>query len=139
MMNLNYSEIIKIPTFEERLKYLRLNSRIGDMTFNGSRWMNQAFYQSKQWKDLRNSIIVRDQACDLAHPDYPIGDRGIIRIHHINTISMDDLKNEIYDQLLNPENLITVTLATHNAIHYGSDSPYHKVIERRPNDTCPWR
>lgn len=138
-MNLSYSEIIKIPTYEERLKYLKLGSRIGDMTFNGSRWMNQEFYRSRQWRDVRNAVIVRDSCCDLAHPDYPIMDGSLVRIHHINTISIDDLVNEVYDQLLNPENLICVTLQTHNAIHYGNGSPYHKVTERYPNDTCPWR
>lgn len=139
MTNLSYSEVIQIPTFDARFKMLMRHSHVGDMTFNGSRFLNQEFYRSRQWRDLRDAVIVRDGACDLAHHDYPIMDAKLIRIHHINPISVDDLLHENYDSLLSVDNLITVSFATHNALHYGKKSPYYEVKERRPYDTCPWR
>lgn len=114
-------------------------ARVGDMTFNGSRFLNQEFYMSKQWRDLRDAVIVRDGACDLAHPDYPITDKRLIRVHHINPVSVEDLVHDNTDSLLNMDTLIVVSFATHNALHYGKKSPYYEVKERRPFDTCPWR
>lgn len=139
MTNLSYSDVIQIPTFDSRFKMLMRNARIGDMTFNGSRFLNQEFYRSKQWRDLRDAVIVRDNSCDLAHQDYQISERSLIRIHHINPLSVDDFRNGNLDSLLDMRNLITVSFATHNALHYGKKSPYYEVKERRPYDTCPWR
>lgn len=139
MTNLSYSDVIQIHTFDGRFKMLMRKARVGDMTFNGSRFLNQEFYRSKQWRDLRDAVIVRDSACDLAHPDYPILDNKLIRIHHINPLSIDDFLNGSTDSLLDMSNLITVSFATHNALHYGKKSPYYEVKERHLYDTCPWR
>lgn len=138
MMNLKtYSELIRLPTFEERFEYLKLNGSVGEMTFGGSRYLNQSFYRSREWRQIRDSIIVRDMGCDLGCEDRPI--MGSIYIHHINPITIEVLHH--HDSLLfDSENLISVSYETHNAIHYGSlemiSSPY---VERRSGDTCPWK
>ena len=136
-MILTYSELISLPTFEERFKYCKLNASIGKETFGFDRYLNQAVYQSARWKSLRNQIIIRDNGCDLAHQDYPVPKR--VLIHHLNPITEQDILNEssvIYDS----ENLVCVSHATHNAIHYGTEQLLNKApIERKPNDTCPWR
>lgn len=134
-----YSELITLPTFQERLKYLRLNSDIGIRTFGFERYINQSFYKSVEWKRIRNEIIVRDNSCDLAVDGYDIC--GKIYVHHMNPLDVNDIKYST-DYLLNPEYLICVSFDTHNAIHYGLDDNYlnrYEVIERKPNDTCPWR
>lgn len=132
-----YSELITLPTFEERYEYLRLNGSVGKETFGFDRIFNQKFYTSYEWRRIRDQIIVRDNGCDLGMDGYKI--YGPIYIHHMNPIMLDDIKNAS-DILLNPEYLISVTHATHNAIHYGDESLIIKApIERRPNDTCPWR
>lgn len=132
-----YSELITIPTYEERFDYLRLKGAVGKETFGFDRYLNQTLYNSPEWKRLRRQIIIRDDGCDLACEDYVI--HGNIIIHHINPIRIEDVINRspiVFD----PENLICVSHNTHNAIHYGdvnllSTGP----IERTPNDTCPWR
>lgn len=134
---LTYSELIKIPTFKDRFEYLKLTGEVGADTFGFDRYLNQTFYKSAIWRKIRNQIIVRDNGCDMAHPDYPIA--GKIVIHHLNPVDQDDV---IYqrDILLNPEFLVCVSLMTHNAIHYGSQELLPSdPIERKPNDTCPWR
>lgn len=134
---LTYSELIKIPTFKDRFEYLKLTGEVGADTFGFDRYLNQSFYKSAIWHKIRNQVIVRDNGCDMAHPDYPIA--GKIVIHHLNPVDQDDV---IYqrDILLNPEFLVCVSLMTHNAIHYGSQELLPSdPIERRPNDTCPWR
>lgn len=132
-----YSELSLLQTIEERLKYLQRNQKIGDRTFGGDRYLNQAFYSSLEWRNIRHSIVVRDNGCDLGVDGYPVGNRGYI--HHINPITVDQLTHGD-DCLFDPENLILCSFNTHNAIHYGS-SPniYSKLTERRPNDTCPWK
>ena len=148
MSTRTYSELITLPTFEERFKYLKLNGEIGKETFGHDRYLNQMLYNSQEWRRFRNGIIIRDNACDLAHEDHEIPswkDRsGQIRgpkilIHHINPITVDDIVNRrpiVFD----PENTITTILSTHNAIHYGDESLLLKApIERKQNDTCPWR
>lgn len=137
MSRRTYTELTRFTTFEERLRYLRLDSLVGADTFGFDRYLNQRFYRSAEWRAIRHEIIVRDSACDLGLPDYEID--GKIYIHHMNPITVDDLEHSsIY--LLNPEFLICVSHATHNAIHYGSEeTPSHEPIERRPNDTIPWR
>lgn len=132
-----YSELIELPTFEERFRYLKLNGAVGQDTFGFDRYLNQVFYRSKEWKKIRDYIIIRDNGCDLAMGDREIYDR--IYIHHMNPIAIDDILHES-EFLLNPEYLICTTQRTHNAIHYGDESLlYQGPIERTPNDTCPWK
>lgn len=133
-----YSELIKLQTFEERFNYLKLDGSVGDSTFGFDRYLNQNFYTSQQWRRLRDEIIIRDNGFDLGVDGYPI--YGKILIHHINPISQKDIL-ELTDYLLNPEYLICTTYETHNAIHYGDPSqiPYKVDVDRKPNDTCPWR
>lgn len=132
-----YSELIVLPTFEERYEYLRLNGRVGEETFGFDRWLNQTFYKSEEWLSMRDKIIVRDNGCDLGIPGRDIYSR--ILIHHMNPITKEDILRRS-DILLNPEYLICVTPNTHRAIHYGNENLLMKdLIERRPNDTCPWK
>lgn len=132
-----YSELIVLPTFEDRFEYLQLKGIVGQETFGFDRYLNQILYSSKEWKHLRNEIIVRDNGCDLALEGFEI--HGRILIHHINPITIDDVikrRGIVFD----PENLICVTHNTHNAIHYGDKSLLITgPIERRANDTCPWK
>lgn len=132
-----YSELIRLQSFEERFNYLRLTGRIGEDTFGFDRYFNQRFYRSKEWKDIRQHVIARDQGCDLGVLDRPIYDLAIV--HHMNPINIDDIKDAT-EYLLNPDYLITTTKLTHDLIHFGRDIPPNSiVIERKPNDTCPWR
>ena len=132
-----YSELILLPTFEERYEYLRLDGRVGEETFGFDRWLNQTFYKSEEWLSMRDKIIVRDNGCDLGIPGRDISSR--ILIHHMNPITKEDILKRS-DILLNPEYLICVTPNTHRAIHYGNSNILIKdPIERRPNDTCPWK
>ena len=133
----SYSELIKIPTYEERFEYLKLDGIIGKDTFGYDRYLNQALYNSPDWRRLRRQIIIRDNGCDLAFEGYTIC--GKILIHHINPITMDDIVNK-RSIVFDPENLICVTHNTHNAIHYGDvNLLITSPIERTANDTCPWR
>lgn len=132
-----YSELIAIPTFEERFKYLQLNGNVGDETFGYDRMFNQRFYSSLEWKRLRDEIIFRDNGCDLGILDRRI--MGKILIHHMNPIMLEDIR-ESSEFLLNPEYLICMSFETHNAIHYGDENLLFKApIERKQYDTCPWR
>lgn len=139
MITKSYSELITLPTFEERYEYLKIGGRVGEETFGYDRWINQLFYRSKEWKDFRRDIIVRDMGCDLGIEDREIS--GIIIVHHINPIPKYAIERGMIDILLNPENAICASHNTHNAIHYGDDSLLieSKPIERKQNDTCPWR
>lgn len=133
----SYSELKTLSTFEERYRYLRLQGKVGQDTFGFDRVFNQMFYQSREWKAVRNLVIIRDNGCDLGVEGYEI--YGPILIHHMNPISLDDIRNST-DFLLNPEYLIATTQLTHNAIHYGDESLLVRApIERKKNDTCPWR
>lgn len=133
-----YSELITLPTFEERYRYLRLSGQVGRETFAFERYVNQRFYKSQEWLSVRDFVIVRDYGCDLAVDGYDI--HGRIIIHHMNPVCPDDIR-ECTDILLNPEYLITTTHATHNAIHYGDENLLlsNALKERQKNDTCPWR
>lgn len=132
-----YTELISIPTFEERFRYLELEGLVGRETFGFDRYLNQKFYRSQEWKDVRKEVIVRDNGCDLGIEDRPIF--GKIFIHHINPISIDDLTQK-ESWLLNPEFLISTCKKTHDAIHYSDESIlFVEPIERKPNDTCLWR
>ena len=132
-----YSELIKLPTFEERYRYLRIGGRVGEETFGFDRYLNQMFYTSNEWRDIRDHVIIRDNGCDLGIPDREIS--GRILVHHMNPITVEDVvKRSKY--LLDPEYLISTIKNTHDAIHYGDESLlFTGPIERRPNDTCLWR
>lgn len=132
-----YSDLIGLPTFQERFEYLRLNGAVGNDTFGFDRYMNQQFYHSQEWQRIRDQIILRDDGCDLGIPGYFI--RGRIYIHHMNPIEQKDLLSHSA-MLVDPEYLICVSQETHNAIHYGDATKLNRdPIERKPNDTCPWR
>ena len=132
-----YSELILLPTFEERFKYLQLNGRVGDDTFGFDRYINQNFYRSAEWKRIRDQVIIRDNGCDLALEGYEI--YGRILIHHMNPITVKDVELST-EYLMNPEYLICVTHNTHNAIHYGDEKLLMKdPVVRTKNDTCPWK
>lgn len=132
-----HSDLITLPTFKERYEYLRLDGIVGEETFGFDRYINQIFYKSKEWLEVRDYVIIRDNGCDLGIEGHEIHNR--ILIHHMNPIRKEDILNRS-DILLNPEYLITTTKRTHDAIHYGDknillDTP----IERIKNDTCPWK
>lgn len=132
-----YSELILLPTFEERYRYLKLSGIVGEETFGLDRYLNQVFYTSPEWRRVRRDVIVRDNGCDLGIWDREI--QGLITVHHINPITIDDILNRS-EFLLNPEYLICSSDLTHKAIHYGDESLLITTpIERRPNDTCPWK
>ena len=132
-----YSELITIPTFEERFEYLQLKGSVGKDTFGYDRYLNQVLYRSPEWKRLRNQIIIRDDGCDLACDGYDIYDK--VLIHHLNPITVEDVlarSRKVFD----PDNLVCVSHNTHNAIHYGDvDLLVTGPIIRTKNDTCPWR
>ena len=132
-----YSELIELPTFEERFRYLQLNGKVGKDTFGFDRYLNQNFYRSIEWKRVRDEVIIRDNGCDLGIEDRMIGNR--ILVHHMNPID-DKSILDMTDILLNPEYLICVSHQTHNAIHYGDENQLIKApIIRSKNDTCPWK
>ena len=132
-----YSELITIPTFEERFEYLQLKGSVGKDTFGYDRYLNQVLYRSPEWKRLRNQIIIRDDGCDLACDGYDIHSK--VLIHHLNPITVEDVlarSRKVFD----PDNLVCVSHNTHNAIHYGDvDLLITGPIIRTKNDTCPWR
>lgn len=132
-----YSELITLPTFEERYRYLKLGGRVGEETFGFDRYLNQLFYKDPEWKAIRDKVIIRDGGCDLGMPDREIQTR--ILVHHMNPITKEDILRRS-DFLLNPEYLICTMKGTHDGIHYGDES---KLLiappERTINDTCPWR
>ena len=133
-----YSELVKLNSFEERYKYLKLEGKVGEDTFGFDRYLNQIFYKTDEWKSVRDYVISRDNGCDLGMSDREIK-FGKILVHHMNPITKEDILNRS-DMLLNPEYLITTTKNTHDAIHYGSDDLlYQDPIERYENDTCPWK
>lgn len=133
----SYSELIRIPSFEERFRYLKINGIVGEETFGCDRYLNQIFYKSEEWKRIRRRVIIRDNGCDLAWEEYEI--KGIIIIHHINPITKEDILNRS-SKLFDLENLICTSINTHKAIHYGNEEMLpKKIVERTMNDTCPWK
>lgn len=132
----NYRELMRLDTFEDRYEYLRLRGRVGEATFGYDRWQNQDFYRSKEWKDLRDFVIVRDNGCDLAFEGRDIHDRIII--HHMNPMTPEQIMHGD-SVILDPDYLISVTHKTHNAIHYGDSSMLAKPpVDRIPGDTIGW-
>lgn len=136
MMIRRYSELASLGTFEERFEYLRLRGQVGDPTFGYDRWMNQDFYASTEWRQIRHHVIARDQGCDLGVEGFEVFDR--IYIHHMNPMSVQDLQDGNED-ILDPEFLISCTHRTHNAIHYGNGRHLpRKLVTRRAGDTKLW-
>lgn len=132
-----YSELITLPTFEERFQYLKLGGKVGEDTFGFDRYLNQVFYRSAKWKEIRDYVIIRDNGCDLGMEGYEIHQRIIV--HHMNPITKEDILRES-EFLLDPEYMICTIKNTHDAIHYGDESLLITApIERRKNDTCPWK
>lgn len=131
-----YSELRRLNTLEDRFKYLAIRTQVGVPTFGSDRFMNQMFYTSKQWRDVRRFVILRDNGCDLGVDGFHVHDR--LTIHHMNPMNVEDLVHANND-ILNPEFLITTTHSTHNAIHYGDERLLtKKLVERRPGDTRLW-
>lgn len=135
-MKRTYSELIRIDSFYDRFEYLNLRGSVGIETFGSRRYVNQSFYFSKEWRDFRKRIIVRDNGCDMGHPDFEIA--GRIYIHHIVPITIDDIVNHS-SSLLDEDNVVCVSQITHEAIHYGDESLLpSELIERKPGDTNLW-
>jgi len=136
-MSKSYKELIKLNSFEERYRYLRLTGHVGEDTFGWDRYLNQLLYRSQRWKQTRDKAIVRDEGCDLGMPDRPI--KGRVIVHHINPLTLQDIEKDS-DKLYDLNNLICCSHGTHNAIHYGDESMLDILPpERTPNDTCPWK
>ena len=132
-----YEGLCQYDTFEDRFAYLKLHGRMGVSTFGFDRWINQKFYSSKEWRDVRDHVIIRDNGCDMAVEGRELYDR--IAIHHMNPISVEDLVGFSNPEILHPDFLITVGSRTHNAIHYGDSSSLILIPkERCPGDTIPW-
>lgn len=136
-MSRSYSELMHLQTFEERFDYLKFSAKIGEKTFGYERYLNQMFYGTPEWRAFRREAIIRDNGCDLGLEGYDIPDR--IEVHHINPITAEMIENND-PCLMDLENVICTSSRTHKAIHYGDKNLLPKLpIERRPNDTCPWR
>lgn len=134
-----YSELITLPTFKKRFNYLKLNGAVGESTFGFDRYINQKFYRTSEWKNIRRQIILRDFGCDLACIDREIPQGVRIIIHHMNPMDVNDIIHK-QDWILDPEFLICTTKRTHDAIHYGDESIlYDEPISRFPGDTCLWK
>lgn len=133
-----YSELIQIPSFIERYRYLKLGGKAGDITFGNERYLNQILYRSPEWKAFRREMILRDGGYDLGVEGYSIV--GAPLLHHLNPITATDIANRS-DAVFDPENVICVSRRTHNAIHYGDEIllTIDDIVERKPNDTIPWR
>lgn len=131
-----YSHLRRLETFEERYKYLRLQGTVGRQSFGFDRHINQHFYRSKEWRDIRHHVIARDNGCDLGVPGYDIFDE--LLVHHMNPMNLDSIIHG-NPKILDPEFLITTTHKTHNAIHYGDENQMpRRLIERKPGDTELW-
>ena len=131
-----YPELSRLESFEERYRYLRMGGVAGEQTFGFDRWINQRFYKSQEWRTVRNMVILRDDGCDLGIPGFEIHS-GLV-VHHMNPFSVDDIQHS-ESSLINPNFLITTSLQTHNAIHYGDESllPRGPVVRER-GDTTLW-
>lgn len=139
-MTKTYSELCLIDDYQKRIEYLMLNYHdVGEETFGGRRFLNQLFYSSPEWRAFRRKIVLRDNGCDVGHPDHPIS--GSVYVHHINPVTLEQIESRD-PLLLSEDNAISVSFLTHTAIHYKLDSDQFKQsdpVERTPYDTCPWR
>lgn len=137
-MSRTYTELMQIKDFKDRFEYLSLKGTVGAATFGSSRYLNQLLYRDPRWRSLRRRIIIRDKACDLAHPDFEIQSQAAF-VHHIEPITIEDILDgnpKVFDE----DNLITTVFLTHQAIHYGGSDLLPSIpVTRLPNDTCPWR
>lgn len=134
-----YTELRRISSFEDRFHYLQLKGAVGAQTFGVERYLNQSFYRSRQWKEVRNEVIARDEACDLGVKGFDIFEARNVIVHHMNPMTPEELYHG-EEHVLNPEYLICTTLRTHNAIHYGDASLLAlPPVERRPGDTLLWQ
>ena len=132
----NYKELTQFDNLEDRFDYLVLGGELGDATFGYDRWFNQSFYKSREWRDVRNYVIIRDNGFDMGLVDFPIS--GPPHVHHMNPITIDDIVVES-DNLINPDFLICVSHRTHNAIHYGDRSHLPRIpVDRSAGDTRLW-
>ena len=137
MIAKTYSELILLPTFLERYRYLRLGGIVGEETFGYNRYLNQILYTSDEWRSFRDKIIIRDNGSDLGMDEFEI--HGRILIHHINPITVEDVVNR-NPKVFDPENVISTSHNTHQAIHYGDENLLIIMpVERCKNDTCPWK
>jgi hypothetical protein len=135
-MQRTYSKLSKFRTLEERFAYLNLAGKVGESTFGFDRYLNQAFYNSTEWKKFRNHILIRDDGNEIGLDGYPI--KGRIIVHHLNPITIDRIED--YDVIMNPENVVCVSHNMHEAIHYGDWNLIPKdYVPRSPNDTTLWR
>jgi hypothetical protein len=134
--NRTYTELSRIHTFEDRFRYLSIGGSVGKSTFGFDRWINQEFYTSREWRHIRDVVILRDDGCDLGVPGHEI--HSMLLIHHMNPVTAEDIEHG-EDWILDPEFLITTTRKTHNAIHFGDESLLPKpLVQRRPGDTKLW-
>ena len=134
--NRSYSELSRLETFEERYYYLELKGLVGLTSFGFDRWINQRFYKSQEWKTVRDQVITRDNGCDLGIPGYEIHS-GLL-VHHMNPMSVNDIEHG-EEWIIDPNFLITTSLRTHNAIHYGDESCLPRgPIVRKLGDTTLW-
>ena len=132
----SYSELRRLDSFLDRFRYLALRGTVGDATFGFDRWMNQLFYRSSEWRQIRTHVIARDNGCDLGAEDHEVYSR--LYIHHMNPIQVAHLRDGD-PSILDPEFLVTTTHRTHNAIHYGDEGLLPQpIVERRRGDTKLW-
>lgn len=126
----SYKEALKFDSFNERLEYLKLL----DNNATSPRHMSEEFYKSYAWRTVRKQVISRDMGFDLGI--FGVYIDGPMFVHHINPICEDDI---LYGtkKLLDPNNLITVSLETHNKIHYNQQEST-EWVERKPGDTKLW-
>lgn len=133
----NYTELCRLRTLEERFEYLRLNGTVGEELFGYARYLNQQFYHGKLWLDVKQQVVIRDGGYDLGVPGWKIV--GHIYVHHMNPITLEQIRNND-PALLDPENLISCSYNTHQAITWGNAELLPKpMVIRQPGDTCPWR
>ena len=136
MMIKSYRELRLLRTFEERFEYLKLGGVVGNSTFGFDRYVNQELYHSNEWRHTRRVVVLRDNGCDLGIPNHDI--HGRLLIHHIMPITLEDIESGS-DRIFDLDNLITTTIDTHNAIHYGDASLLPRLpVVRKKNDTCLW-
>lgn len=137
-MSKTYTECISYDSFEDRYKYLKLTGSVCDTTFGGHRSLNQMLYKMPEWRRVRRDVIIRDNGCDLAHPNREMSNQPGF-VHHINPITIEDILNRD-PKIFDLDNLILCSFDTHQAIHYGSEQMLSKdPVERKPGDTCLWR
>lgn len=133
-----YDELIRLSSFEDRFEYLKLIGKVGVDTFGSDRYLNQVLYNSYEWRKVRRRVIIRDNGCDLAHPDHILLDKSKILVHHMNPITVEQVLDRDPD-IFNENYLITTSALTHEAIHYSNIDLLPKgIVERFPNDMAPW-